>query len=203
LLKANKMIVELKDGVRIPRSPKLTPDMKHGPSLSLEAYQTILDLNQQTEEMENILQNSIEVLVENELLLQAELSKKDEYIQAYKSAVDYYENSELSYRSMLSLINSKLERKYDMVAESNQSEELITFLKEKNEYLMAIIEQTPIIMSTYHQNVDLREKLDFFEGEYNPTSTLAIAKQLGENSNIFKEFSKKIDVNFSKCSFNQ
>ncbi len=196
LTKASRTILDLKTSqMKLSRSPKMTPDHKYIPSsLSIETYQNILEHNQQTEKMETMLKQSIDILIENETLLQVELAKKEEHLQIYKSAVEFYENSELSYKSILFLMNSKLERTENMIIQEVEQNDLIHILKEKIKFLMEIVRQTPLIMATYDQNISMREKLDLFEAETNPTSSYSIAHQLDENAILIKEFSSKIDV---------
>ena len=196
LSKATKTILELKgNSLKLARSPKMTPDIKACSStLSLEAYQKILEHNQQTEQVEAMLKQSIDILIENEMLLQTELAKKDEYLQTYKSAVEYYEQSELSYRSALYLLSTRLERKLPMLTEGDETSEMLHILKEKNKFLIEILEHTPLIMSTFNQNVALREQIDLLEAESNPNSTYATVQQLNSNLASLKQFSEKIDV---------
>ena len=182
------------------RSPGRNPLASIG-KLGSESQKSLIEQNQKSLEIESLLKQSLEVLTGNEFLLQTELAKKEEYINTFKSAVDFYESNELQYRSVLSLNQSKVLRLSQalsiQVCELNYNEMLgdeNLQLRKENSFLFDIVKNTPTVMRIYMDNVDLREKIDTLEAEMNPNSSVSVARQLQENLVFLQELTLKLDV---------
>ena len=170
-------------------------------TISNEAHQKqIMEQNQKALEMEILLKQSMDVLTENELILQTELAKKEEYINIFRCASDVYDNNEMQYRTLLNLQESKLTR-YQKALKNGKAceiENLMTeengILKRENAALLEILKTMPLVMKTYVQNVEMRENIDSLEFEFNPNSSVSVARQLQENLILLQQLTFKIDV---------
>lgn len=194
------MVISLENEKKlmVVRSPKMTPIAG---MFGMESQKSLLEQNQRSLEIEILLKQSMEVLSENELLLQTELAKKEEYINIFKSAVEFYENNELQYRTVLSLNQSKVQRLSDVLAIRTKDynfdgmiESENVQLKKENNSLLEIVRNTPVVMRIFMDNVEMREKIDSLEAEINPNSSVSVARQLQENLIFLQELTYKIDV---------
>jgi len=200
------------DKKQLMRSPKMTPQMMAlTGSISLDKT-LLLESNQKALDLEEIIKKTFELLYETELLLQTELAKKQETINIFKNGVELYESNEIQYRTIISLYQTKFQRQLmlkgdEIIEEANLFQDLVLsqsdqILKAENERFFEIIQNTPYVMRTYMENVELREKLDSLEGESNPTSSLSIARQLQENLIFLEEILVKLDVRIFERDIN-
>ena len=107
--KSNMMAIESSTERRTLTPPRIPSHHSHF-GFSLENQRIFLEQNQRFIEVEILLKQSLEVLSENELTLQTELAKKEEYINMFRSAVDFYQCNELQYRTVLSLNHVRIDR---------------------------------------------------------------------------------------------
>jgi len=179
--------------------PKLTPHSNPF-GISPEAQRALYEQNQRSMELEIQLKQTIEVLGENELLLQVELAKKEDHLNMFKSAVELYESNEIQYRSVILLNRSKVERltravsakisevNYNIMLEVENKE-----LKKENSCVVEMLRSSPVIMRIFKDNVEMREKIEAIECEFNPNSSLSIANQIRENLFCLQQLTNKID----------
>jgi len=198
--KSNTMIVENES--RRTLTPPRIPSHGHAGMLgfSLEHQRTLLEQNQRFVENEILLKQTLDCLTENGVLFQAELAKKEEYVNMFRTAVDFYSNNELQYRSVLSLNHVRIERLSQSLTIKSEAfdvnslyHEEIDHLQKEVAYIFEIVKNTPAIMSVYMENVEMRERLDLLEAEVNPTSTISIARHLQENLILVHELNVKLD----------
>ena len=169
-----------------------------------EMHSNLFELNHRSIQVEALLKQNLEVMIDNELLLQVEIAKKDDYVSIFKNAVDFYETNELQYRSIIALYESKLKRWSQMINKSIPPEadfnailveENKDLVREKN-LLLEVVRNTPLVMRVFMDNIEMRERIDAVEGEGNPTSTISVSKQLGENAALLRETIEKLEVIF-------
>jgi len=198
--KSNTMVVESES--RRTLTPPRIPSHGHAGMLgfSLENQRTLLEQNQRFVEFEILLKQSLDCLSENGVLFQAELSKKEEYLNMFRNAIEFYSNNELQYRSVLSLNHVRIERLSQTLTIKSEAfdinslyHEEIDHLQKEVAYIFEIVKNTPAIMSVYMENVEMRERLDSLEAEVNPTSTISIARHLQENLILIHELNVKLD----------
>ena len=167
-----------------------------------EMHKALLELNHHSIQVESLLKQNIEVLTSNELCLQVEIAKREDYVNTFQSAVDFYEMNELQYRSVMALYEEKM-MKYNRIARQKSIEgvDVDGMLLEQNSdlikekaCLLEVIKNTPLIMGVFKENIEMRLKAEAVEGDTNPTSTISISKQLIENAILLKETIAKIDV---------
>jgi len=196
--KSNMMAIESSTERRTLTPPRITPHSHFG--FSLENQRTFLEQNQRFIEVEILLKQSLEVLSENELALQTELAKKEEYINMFRNAVDFYQCNELQYRTVLSLNHVRIERlsknlsmKIEEIDMNHHYHEEVDHLQKELNYIFEIVRNTPAVMRVYMENVEMRERLDSIEAEMNPTSTVSIARQLQENLILVHQLNQKLE----------
>jgi hypothetical protein len=188
------------------RSPKMTPQiMAITGTASID--KNIVDINRTTMEFEILLKEAMEVLFRTELVIQTELAKKEESINIFKSGVELYEANEIQFRTILSLYEEKLKINSVMISDKIHEEDScnsfqiqsdnITLYKLENKSLYEIIQNTPYILRTYLENVELRERIEALESDTNPTSTISIARQLQENLIFLQQILVQLEVMLS------
>ena len=176
---------------------KLTPQKN---SFPLENYQL---LQQQSHsrlfEIEAFLRQSIRDLTENEELLQTlqtELAKKEEYINIFKSAVEFYDNNELQYRSTLYLHQSKIQRLSQALSTKLQKLDCDATLQadnaqllKENSFLLEIVKNTPTVMQMISESLEanLHQQFDLKA----PTSAM---DHLKNNLALLEQIHSKLDV---------
>lgn len=183
LLSAQNVITNLKkEGTQKSLSPNLTPQ-----TICFSEKQIYAE-NQRALKVEEALRENIKLLAENEIALQAELAKKEEYVRIFQSAEEFYTQTEIHYKTIISLqsernlrISKVLEASICQVDINVHLLEENGLLKRENTAFIQIFRTMPTITATFIKNVSLQELLDGKEGESNPNSSLSVAVQLQES----------------------
>lgn len=191
--------------MEITSSPNWTPQ-----SVLTRDKQILLEQSRKALELEIFTKQSLEYLTENQLLLQTELAKKEEYCNVFRSAQEFLNNNELHYKNIINLQYERNERYYDTLQSKIQNIEIDIHLRFENDTLrhenleyLELVRNTPAIFKTFLENITLKEKLDELEGEINPNSSISVAIQLQQNLLYLQELNRKLDVlNLSKQSNN-
>mgnify|MGYP000905505883 CR=1 FL=1 len=199
LILANTKIANLQKDPGL-RSPKWTPQHNN----SFNEKQIFAD-NQRAMEIEKALKDSLNFLTDNEMLLQTELAKKEEYIKIFQSAAEFYNSNELQYKTIINLQFERNQRYTEVFGTYTHSIDVNGFLKNENSLLkkenasfLEIVRNTPAVITTFIENVSLKEALDEKEGETNPNSSLSVAIQLQENLFFLQDLSHKLEENIKE-----
>lgn len=177
---------------------KLTPQKG---SFPLENYQLLQQQNHsRLFEIEAFLRQSIRDLTENEELLQTlqtELTKKEEYINIFKSAVEFYDHNELQYRSTLYLHQSKIQRLSQALSAKIQKLDCDATLQadnaqllKENSFLLEIVKNTPTVMQMISDSLEANLHQQFDDVQ-SPTSAI---HQLKNNLILLEQIHSKLDV---------
>jgi len=179
---------------------KLTPQKG---SFPLENYQLFQQQNHsRLFEIEAFLRQSIRDLMENEELLQTlqtELTKKEEYINIFKSAVEFYDHNELQYRSTLYLHQSKIQRLSQALSTKIQKLDCDATLQadnaqllKENGFLLEIVKNTPTVMQMVSESLEANLHQQYDEiMQSSPTSAI---HQLKNNLLLLEQIHSKLDV---------
>ena len=169
-------------------------------TINNENQKQIMEQNKKGLEMEILLKQSMDVLTENELILQKELAKKEEYINIFKCASDIYDSNEMQYRTILNLQAIRLARYQETLKDIRECDieylmiEDNEILKSENAKLLEILKNMPFVLKTYAQSAEMREKFDKIEFDFNPNSSISVATLLQENFILLQKLTLKIEV---------
>ncbi|EAS01807.2 kinesin motor catalytic domain protein (macronuclear) [Tetrahymena thermophila SB210] len=173
----------------------------------LEAKEIISINNRCLEVEEDFKKQLVQIQTVIDEQISPEINKKDKYLQAYQTGVEFQDSSESHYKAILQLFQVRVARlqnlltqKYDENLYKQTISENQILINEQYEELLKLMAETPNIMSVYDENVNLKQKLEQIEQTHDP-SFLMNVQWFVENIKQIQEIGSKIDNSLEERRF--
>lgn len=180
------------------------------PNEALKKKDELFMINERAIELESLLYQSTVVLSENQIYLETELNRKENYLDIFKNAMKMYSKNEVQFRFMLKLLKQRISRfaLFEKILQETSSMKLDSETKINNAFFMLtecyeseqsekgilenLMESMPVIAKVFEENVFIKERIYQLELRLNSDSSVNVLGQLRQNLSFMQKVNRML-----------